>query len=322
MRSAVSQISIHKLEVFCLVAELQSLSRAAERLGIAQPVVSAHIKSLSAKLDNTLVTRNGRRIALTPEGERAYRWARAIVNQTTELEREIFESKQGVQGTATLSASMTLGSYVLPALISEYRRRKPKGTISVRIATPSRATEALRNGECDFAFTILDPRHETSGLTVKRICDEELILVGSGETTQPGMQLMPEELHKYPFVTAQTGTPRREIEEEALEPFDVERNIELEFGHAEAIKQAVRAKAGLAFLFRSSVRDELASGALRQIATPGMALKVPVYCVHRKDKILSSYQKSLMTFIAEGISTNETAGHETAPPGNARTLAG
>jgi ABC-type amino acid transport substrate-binding protein len=50
MRSLVSQISIHKLEVFCHVAELSSFSRTAERMGFAQPVVSAHIKALADKL--------------------------------------------------------------------------------------------------------------------------------------------------------------------------------------------------------------------------------------------------------------------------------
>lgn len=61
MRSLISQVSIHKLEVFCIVAELGSVSRAADRLGIAQPVVSAHLKALAQKLGTLLTIRQGGR---------------------------------------------------------------------------------------------------------------------------------------------------------------------------------------------------------------------------------------------------------------------
>ncbi|WP_029008222.1 LysR family transcriptional regulator [Azospirillum halopraeferens] len=299
MRSLVSQISIHKLEVLCLVAELGSVSRAAERLGIAQPVVSAHIKALSDKLGAPLTARNGRRVSLTDEGRRVYRWAREMVSRTRELEREMAETHRGVVGKASVGASMTLGSYVLPGLITDFHRRVPKGEISVRVTTPMLATDAVHAGDCDFAFTILDPRHETAGLVVDRIADERLVLVASDRTGLHGGSLRPDELAALPFVTAQSGTPRREIEEAALSRFGVRRSrIVMEFGHAEAIKQAVRAGAGLAFLFRSSVRDELASGALAEIVTAGMELTVPVYQVRRRGKRLSRFQVALMRHLA------------------------
>ena len=307
MRSLISQISIHKLEVFCLVAELRSFSRAAERLGIAQPVVSAHVKSLAERLGGPLMQRDGRRLALTDEGNRAYLWASEIVRRTHELEREITARDQGSVGTATLSASMTLGSYVLPPMINAFHRRTPMGNISVRITTPMLATDTVQEGDCDFAFTILDPRHETSGLSVKHVADETLILVASDKTGFASKSCEPVALAELTFVTAQSGTPRREIEEAALARFGVHRKrISIEFGHAEAIKQAVRAGAGLAFLFRSSATDELASGVLREIETPGMELRVPVYQIHRKDKNLSTFQRSLMAFLADGIGAHET----------------
>ncbi|MGQ9368317.1 LysR family transcriptional regulator [Azospirillum sp. ST 5-10] len=318
MRSVVSQISIHKLEVFCLAAELNSLSRAAERLGIAQPVVSAHIKALSDKLGAPLTARNGRRITLTEEGRRVYRWAREMVSRTRELEREMAESQRGVVGKATVGASMTIGSYVLPGPISAFRRRVPKGEISVRITSPMLATEAIHAGDCDFAFTILDPRHETAGLVVEPVVDERLILVAADPGPAGNGSLDREGFAALPFVTAQTGTPRREIEEAALARFGVRRSrIEMEFGHAEAIKQAVRAGAGVAFLFRSSVRDELAAGALTEIATPGIELLVPVYQVRRRGKKLSRFQVALMRHLAQAL--RDQAPADQAPTDQAPT---
>lgn len=302
MRILASQLTLHKLEVFCHVAELGSISKAAERCGIAQPVVTAHVKALSDKLGVSLTQRVGRRIALTDNGERVYRWANEIMIRTRELERELSDTHLGIMGKAAVAASMTLGSYVLPGMISSFRRLYPKGDISVRVTSPLLATEAVLIGDCDFAFTILDPRHDIGGLEVEQIVNEELILVASPtsgfnrDTAQPGT------LRDIPFVTAQRNTPRREIEEHALMQFGIVRdNIVMEFGHAEAIKQAVRAGAGAAFLFRSSVHDELASGILCQIDTPGMVLNVPVYLVRRRGKQLVKFQTELIDFLVAAL---------------------
>ena len=302
MRSLVSQLTIHKLEVFCLVVELSSFSKAAESLRIAQPVVSAHLKALTDKFGVPLIGRNGRKISLTPEGRRVYGWAREVVSRTREMEREIAAVQSGLMGKAAVGASMTIGSYVLPGIISQFHRRYPHGEISVRVSTPGSVTESIRIGDCDFAFTILSPRHATTGLEIEKIMDEELILVASKDFDVPQQGLNIRALGEIPFVTAQAGTPRREIEEHCLARLGAgRRKIAMEFGHAESIKQAVRAGAGAAFLFRSSVGDELATGQLKVLSTPDMALEVPVYLVRRKGKQFSAFQILLMQELSRSL---------------------
>ncbi|MCD1585061.1 LysR family transcriptional regulator [Halomonas sp. IOP_14] len=299
MRSVASQLTIHKLEVFCIVAELKSVSRAAERLNIAQPVVSAHLKSLASKLGVSLTERNGRRIALTEEGHRVYKWAQDVVIRTQEFEREIADTQRGLAGKAKIGASMTLGSYVLPGIIAPIKQRYPQGEISVQVTDSILVPDAVRQGECDFAFTILDPRHDIAGLEVQRVRDERLILVASNRSETKAKSVALDELSELPFITAQLRTPRRDIEERLLMEFGVSRKqIVMEFGHAEAIKQAVRAGAGVAFLFQSSVRDELASGSLRRLETLGMELRVPFYLVYRKNKNLTKFQTTMLDEIS------------------------
>lgn len=302
MRSLISQISIHKLEVFCIVAELGSVSRAAERLGIAQPVVTAHLKALSQKLGIQLTVRQGGQVKLTESGQRVHRWAQEVVSRSRELEREIAENKRGIVGKASVGASMTIGSYVLPALIVGFQNSYPKGEISVQITTPQLVTDAVRAGDCDFAFTILDPRHDTAGLEVERVKNEQLVLVASQRMPIGNRLQSLAELAELPFVSAQSGTPRRELEDYLLNRFGVRRErVDIAFGHAEALKQAVRAGAGAAFLFRVSVQDELALGVLREIATEGMQLEAPVYQVRRRGKKMSTYQLSLMRYLAQAM---------------------
>jgi DNA-binding transcriptional LysR family regulator len=327
MRSLVSQLSIHKLEVLCTVVELNSFSRAAQKLNITQPVVSAHIKALTDKFEVPLIVKNGRRIVLTEDGERVYRWARELVSRTREIEREMSDSQRGVVGRASVGASMTIASYVLPALVAEFRRMHPLGEISVQAYNPMAATDAIHSGACDFTFTIMDPRLEIDGLHVEAIADDHLILVTSERVPPAGGPLTPEIISGLPFVSAQAGMPRREIEEHLLERYGIRRrHIVLEFGHAESLKQAVRAGAGYSFVFRSSVQDELTTGVLREVETPGMNLKVPLFLVRRPNKKLSSFQQRLLDFLVDEITAQlegrpaaEASGQRATPaPSGAR----
>ncbi len=302
MRSLISQISIHKLEVLCVVVELNSFSRAAKKLNITQPVVSAHIKALTDKFAVPLIVRNGRRIILTEDGERVYRWARELVSRTLEIEREMDDSHKGVVGRASVGASMTIGSYVLPALVSHFQRLHPLGEISVRAYNPMAATDAIHSGECDFSFTILDPRQDVEGLDIEHIADDRLVLVTSDQISPLDQPLTPSVIANLPFVSAQVGMPRFEIEEALLEKYGIRRKrIVLEFGHAESLKQAVRAGAGYSFIFRSSLRDELSLGVLREVETPGMRLDVPLYRVKRRGKKLSSFQQKLLNYLVDEV---------------------
>lgn len=301
MRATISQLSIHKLEVFCTVAELGSITRAAERLGLAQPVVSAHIKSLSDKLGTPLTQRNGRRITLTEDGTRALRWAKEVTTRTFELERELTESRSGLRGKAVIGASLSIGSYILPSIIAKFLRRHPNADIAVLSGTPAFVMDAVQEGRCDFALTILDPRRDLSGLVADTLRHERLLLM-----KRPGMDVpdtvTPNEMRSLTYVTAQTGTPRRELEEIALRGFGLSRGrIAIEFGTAEAMKQGVRAGLGVAFLFESSVQDEIASGTLKNIATPGMSFKIPSYLLRRANKRLNRYQTHLMATLTDAL---------------------
>lgn len=140
------------------------------------------------------------------------------------------------------------------------------------------------------------------GLYVEPIADDRLVLVTSERIPPLDGAPTAEVIAGLPFVSAQAGMPRREIEESLLEHYGIRRrSIVLEFGHAESLKQAVRAGAGYSFVFRSSVRDELKAGLLREVETPGMSLKVPLFLVRRPNKKLSSFQQTLLDFLVDEI---------------------
>lgn len=299
-RIFASQATLHKLEIFSMVCEFQSVTRVAERIGIAQPVVTAHLRFLEEKLGVTLFVRQGRRIVLTSEGERVLIWANEVITRTRELERELAVPSEEGAGSVVVAASMTVGSYVLPALFARFRHANPLGVITVNISNPQLVTAALRDGSADFGVCILDPRLDVDGLDVQRLWQEQLVLVVAPDSDIVGARATPAEICHLPFVTSPRNQVRREIEEDDLRAYGVVRErIVLEFGHPEAMKQAVRNHAGVAFVMETSVRDELARGLLRKVDTPELDLPIPIFLVSRGGKRFSALQSQLLTFVRE-----------------------
>lgn len=297
-RVLASQATLHKLEIFCMVCELQSVTRVADRMLVAQPVVTAHLRFLEEKLGVRLFERTGRRLVLTPAGERVHKWASDVITRTRELARELDLAVDGELGSAVVAASMTVASYVLPPLFSAFRRRHPNGGITVQVSNPQLVTAAVRDGTCDFGVCILDPRHDVDGLNVERLWTEQLVLVTAGDDPLTGDAVTPEQIGTLPFVSSPRNQVRRELEEDGLRAHGiVNRCVLLEFGHPEAMKQAVRSGAGVAFVMETSVRDELQRGVLRRIGTPGLELPIPVFLVHRRAKSFSDFQTKLMEFV-------------------------
>lgn len=304
MRGFDTYLTFQKLEVFCCVAELRSVTRAAERLCIAQPVVTAHLRGMEARLGYPLVQRAGRNIALTEGGERVYRWASEVISRTREMERELAGMAQGHRGAATIGASMSLGSYALPPLVADFHAAHPEGVVTVQISNPLAAVDAVRIGDCDFAVIMLAPGQDLAGLSAHALWEDPLLLVSAPQSRWTGPRADPAQLREVPFISAPRNMARREIEDAQLRAHQLgDRRVVLEFGHPEAMKHAVRQDLGLCFLPACCVADDVARGALRVVELPGVATRISAYLVHRDAKRFSAFQQALVDHIRTAAQT-------------------
>src|SRR5579884_1382602 len=297
-----NRISLQKLEVFCLVVELGGISKAAEHLIVAQPVVTAHVQSLQQRVGAKLLYRDGNQMRLTDAGERVYEWARETLSRTRELMRELDGLIEGQRGPVAVASSMTVGSYVLPPVLSEFRGRRPGAAIILSVSDPERAMDAVRKGECDFAVIGADALPETPALRAEVIGDEPIVLVAARDY-RPQIESLPvAALVDAPMISSPADHIRREVIDRQLAARGVRsQNIVIELGHPEAMKSATRAGLGMCLLFRSSVERELEQGLLREITLTDADLAVPVVAVVRRDKRLSPIQQELLEAVSDHV---------------------
>lgn len=298
-----SRISLQKLEVFCLVVELGGVGRAAEHLFVAQPVVSAHLRTLQERMGAQLLYRDGRTMRLTEAGERAYAWASDTLTRRRELARELDGLASGHQGSIVIVASMSLGSYRLPPILARFRAARPQAEITLNVSDPENALAATEAGESDFAVIAAEFAPESEALVSERVGFEEMVLVAAPDAGPLDDVVTPQELVDLPMISSPRDHARRALVDHELQRLGVGPHsvTTIELGHPEAMKLAAREGLGAVILFASAVTQELDAGTLRRIEIRDATLSVPVYIVRRKQKRLSPIQNALMDTIRETL---------------------
>jgi DNA-binding transcriptional LysR family regulator len=292
------KVTLQKLEVFCAVARFASVSRAAEFMGIAQPAVTAHLRGLERKLGVKLVAPSGRNIAVTEAGEQVLGWAKDVLSRSLELRHEMSGLASGTAGRATISASMAVGSYVLGDILPVFFKRNPESRITTKVFNPRLVIESVRADECDFGVLIIDPEQPTDGLVLERLWEERLLVVAAPGSRLVGATIRDDEISELPFITPPKGLVARDLEDAALSAYGiVRRNVVMEFGHPEAMKRAVQADVGISLQLESAVHDDIKSGRLRVVPTPGLRLLQTIFLIYRSRKRFSSLQNRLLEYI-------------------------
>lgn len=303
-----TRIQFSKLEIYCRVVELESVTRAAEELFLSQPVVTSHVRTLQDRLGAKLLYRDGHSMRPTEAGQLAYEWARDVLTRGQEMSRRMEGLTDGTGGSAAVAASMTVGSYMLPSVLTRFRRRRPQARIALDMFDPEHVVVAIESGEYDIGVLIANERTLEGGLVLERIAEEEFVLVAGPDATVAA-EIEPAELATLELV----GSPRDRVREHLLSRLLEARKVErgpnaIELGHAEAMKRAVRESGCLSFMFAASVRDELARGDLRQVAIRDLGrLAAPIYLAHRRGKDFSPMQEALVAAIRDGLGDDHPA---------------
>lgn len=293
-----TRIRLSKLEVYCTVVELESVTAAAKELFISQPVVTSHVRMLEDRLGTKLLYRDGHSMRTTEAGKLAYDWAKDVLTRSHEMARGIEGLADGSAGSAAVAASMTVGSYILPAILTRFRQARPLARIGLDTFDPEHVVSGIESGRYDIGVLIADGHALDSSLVFEQIGQEEFLLV-AGPEADIGDSIDATDLPEIEMI----GSPQHRVREDLLTDLLARAGLEhgpiaIELGHAEAMKRAVKESDCLSFLFAASVRDELSRGDLRQVHIKGAGpLATPIYLAHRDRKDFSALQAALVEAI-------------------------
>lgn len=166
-------LTLRQLRCLVAVAEALHFRRAAERLNLTQPALSAQIAQMEEDLGVLLVERTRRKVLMTPVGREVADRARSILRDVAELEEVARRSLTPLSGTLRFGVLRTLGPYLLPHILPAMRTLYPDLKLYLREEPRTRLLTDLAHGELDIVLLSAAPSDD-SHLTVVPMFTEPL----------------------------------------------------------------------------------------------------------------------------------------------------
>jgi DNA-binding transcriptional LysR family regulator len=146
---------LDKLEFLIALAGERHFRRAADKVGVSQPTLSAGIKALEETLGAALVNRGARYVGLTPEGERVVAWARRLTGDARAMRQEIDVLKRGVAGEVRLGVIPT-ALPIAARLVDAFVARHPQVRFTVLSLSSNAILSMIEDFALDGGLTYLD----------------------------------------------------------------------------------------------------------------------------------------------------------------------
>lgn len=255
----------HKLKVFCTVAETRSFSKTSEIIHLTQPAVSLQIQALEEVYETKLFDRSSGTINLTPSGEILYKYAKDILALYAKAEKDIGKITGLIKGSIKIGTGTTVGNYILPSVIVDFKKTHPKIKIHVVIGNTKRILELLNSGVIDFA--ILGDMKPSNKLVAEPMVSDELYIIAPPFhpwTKKKVVSII--EMTKEPCVLREEGSATREIVERFFAEHGISVNdmhVALILGSIGSVKEAVERGMGVSVASKWAIRKEIKGGTLK-----------------------------------------------------------
>ena len=263
------RISTATLSYFVAICREKGFGQAATKLQKSQSAISSHIALLERDLELKLFDRSKRPLALTEAGKVFLDFSTEVLNKADGCERYMSELSCGIAGEVRIGASTSIGTYILPRVISRLLRQFPKLKISLSTQSRSLVFESVRRAEADFGLVLSDQPPE--GLACENLKTERLCLfISPTHALAKKRNLKLTDLGAIPFVvgpqdTEYTGMINRVFAHHRVFDYPVAARI----SNFEGVKEVVHAGLGVGLLPYFMIRREIREGALNQLKVTG-----------------------------------------------------
>src|SRR6516225_9137545 len=276
-------MNLNHLAIFHAVAETGSMTLGAERLDISQPAVSKQVQDLEHAMGVHLFDRIGRRVYLSRAGEVLADYARRLFALAREAEEAMADVRAAGRGKLVIGASTTIGTYLLPGVLAEFRRRHPRVELLVQIENTEQVHRRLAGHELDLGLT--EGPVEEGELDAEVFLQDALVMIAAPGHRLAGRPRVPlSAVSKEPFILREPGSGTRAVEERALARLKLPVREVMALGSTEAIKRVVAEGVGLAVVSRLAVDAECAAGTLAVLPVAGLRLARPLHLVRRRGR--------------------------------------
>lgn len=254
--------TLQQLRILKAIATEKNFTKAASILYISQPSLSKQIKSLEKNLDTILINRERNNISLTESGKVFLRYSDRILILCEESCRALIDLKNGDRGNLRVGASQTIGTYLMPRILTIFAQNYPQIDLKVQVNSTRTIATSIIKRKIDVAIVGGEISEELKKkLTIQPFVSDELcLIIPRSHPFAIKKVITKEDLYYFDFITLHSNSTIKKFIDKTLLQNQIQTNelrTILELNSIEGIKTAVSLGLGVAFVSSSSIEKEI-----------------------------------------------------------------
>jgi len=295
-------MNLDYLKTFNELVKLGTFSAVARKMSLSQPAISFQIQKLEQDLGIRLINRNHRKITLTDAGRRLLEFANSVGSEEISLLKDLERFKDDVSGVLMISSSSTPSEYILPAILGEFLKQHPAVDAHITVQDSETVIKGIKDGNYEIGFCGSVPP-QGHGLESFKIASDEIVLVVYPEhplAKRPQVSFNDLRGSSFIFREPTSGTYQSLeylLHQQGLSLTDLYQRLTL--SSSQAIVSAVQAGAGIAFVSRLTIKEQLAKDSLIVVKLEGLKLLRDFYAIFYSERMASRLTHEFTSFVQQ-----------------------
>ena len=291
-------MDLRNLYTFMQVAELNSFTKAADKLGYSQPTISFQIKQLEQELQTPLFERIGHTVSITNKGKEVLQYAQRIYQLMEEM-ADISEKDTELHGSLRIGMADSLCLPIIVKNFSSFREKYPNISLSIMTASTADLFKLLERNEVDVICTMDQRVYNTN---YKIVSEEKMLAHLVCSHLHPlanKKSIKVDDILDQPFLLTEKGVSYRHILDEKLAKLDKEVSPVLEISNPDYICQLIEANMGISYLPDYVTQDAVKKGKVVQLKLNNFDAELWKLIVVHRDKWISPQLQVLIDHLAK-----------------------
>lgn len=286
----MERLNLRQLEIFSAVVDAGSFTAAAEKLYLAQSTVSDNVRALEELLHLKLFHRESkRRLTLTLEGKRVYRYAQDILGRCSALLLDVVVDSAL---ELTLGASTVPAQSLLPGYMARFARENPACRCTLLCGDSAAVQQMLLNGDIHLGF--VGSADDRQDLIYEPIAEDRLVLITPNTPRFAALKtqgVLGRELFREPFLFRERGSGTQKVIDNYLSEIRLDPQVIHTVAYVSdptVLQRLVAEDTGVSILSALAVQEAVAAGQLLQFELDETPVRRSIYMARRRKSSMSS----------------------------------
>ena len=286
----MERLNLRQLEIFSAVVDAGSFTAAAEKLYLAQSTVSDNVRALEELLHLKLFHRESkRRLTLTLEGKRVYRYAQDILGRCSAL---LLDVAVDSALELTLGASTVPAQSLLPGYMARFARENPACRCTLLCGDSAAVQQMLLNGDIHLGF--VGSAAARQDRIYAPVAEDRLVLITPNTPRFAALKtqgVLGRELFREPFLFRERGSGTQKVIDNYLSEIRLDPQVIHTVAYVSdptVLQRLVAEGTGVSILSALAVQETVAAGQLLQFELDETPVRRSIYMARRRKSSMSS----------------------------------